>query len=359
MNSLLLISNELNDEATAYIRRGVEHATRPVDSLTVLDESNKNLPLLLQSLCEISQTLFIAASPKGFATAGKILATLSDDDLQAKGEMLIPSKADLYDESGYLLRIGNCRINLFHAAPGVEMPRLLIRERSVRISLHLFGMEADDGALLLHGTAQNCRLRLLPRRHTGGWGILDLYADTSSDVNHFLEQAQIFFPGKITATEDILAHTVGRLQQLNKKISFAESCTGGRIASLFTRVSGSSCVFDGSMVTYANEIKSGWLGVNATSLMAFGAVSTPVVEEMAVGILEKTGADYALAVSGVAGPTGGSVEKPVGTVYIAAASRQKGVRSERLHLRGDREYIQIASAFNAIRLLLESHPELI
>jgi len=361
MNTLLVISNALSasDEYIAYIRRTIANSTRPVDTVMTLEESDSSLPLVLQSLTELSGTLFIAASKKSFATVSKILSTLGNDDLQANGELLMPTKTDLYDESGYLLHLGECRIHLFLANPDAALPKLLIHEKSARLSLHLFGMDADDGSLLLHGIAQSCHVRLSPRKHVGGWGIIDLSSDKASDVNHFLEQTQIFFPGKIAVSNDIMAHTVERLAKLGKKISFAESCTGGLIASLFTRVSGSSSVFDGSMVTYANEIKSGWLGVNATSLMAFGAVSTPVVEEMAMGILEKTGADYSLAVSGIAGPTGGSVEKPVGTVYIATASRQNGVRSERLHLQGDREYIRIASAYNTIRLLLEAHPELI
>jgi nicotinamide-nucleotide amidase len=361
MNTLLIVSNEIihSPEYIDYIKREIETGCDPLTAELHLREEDNILPLTLQSLTELSTRLFIITSPKSFATAGKILATLNDDSLEAKEELLIPASSDLYDENGYRVTVGECTVNVTRAMFDRELPTLLLHEKKPHLSLNVFGMEADDAAVLLSGFAASSRIRLEHHKHLGGWGVIDMHPDLSGDVNHFLENAQALFSGKVTVADDVVAHIVERLTKLQRKITFAESCTGGLIASLFTQVSGSSAVFDGSMVTYANEIKSGWIGVNATSLMAFGAVSTPVVEEMAAGILEKTGAHYALAVSGVAGPTGGSVEKPVGTVYIAMACRESGVRSERLNLQGDREYIRRTSAFNAIRLLLEHNPELI
>lgn len=361
MNTLLVISNEIarSPEYIAYIRREIENLSNPLDSEIRLHDESNALPLTLQSMSELSSTLFIVTSPKSFATVGKVIATLNNDALEAKEELLIPASSDLYHEAGYRVRIGDCTVSVTRAEVDTKLPEPLIRGKNPCLSLHIFGMDADDASILLSGFAAGSHVRLEHHKHLGGWGVINLHPEAGGDVNHFLENAQALFSGKITAAENIVAHIVERLTQLGRKITFAESCTGGLIASLFTQVSGSSSVFDGSMVTYANEIKSGWIGVNATSLMAFGAVSTPVVEEMAAGILEKSGAHYALAVSGVAGPTGGSVEKPVGTVYIAMANRETGVRNERLALTGDREYIRRASAYHAIRLLLENNPELI
>jgi nicotinamide-nucleotide amidase len=109
------------------------------------------------------------------------------------------------------------------------------------------------------------------------------------------------------------------VQTLNERqwhITFAESCTGGRLAAAFTAISGVSAVFDGAVVSYANRIKTGWLGVKPVTLERHGAVSHECVREMLDGILEMAGADCAIAVSGIAGPTGGTPDKPVGTVYI-------------------------------------------
>jgi nicotinamide-nucleotide amidase len=111
------------------------------------------------------------------------------------------------------------------------------------------------------------------------------------------------------------------LRERGATVTTAESCTGGLIASLLTRVPGSSDGFHAGFVTYSNAIKQSVLGVHADTLAQHGAVSEEVVREMALGALECAGADYAIAVSGIAGPDGGSAEKPVGTVWLAWGDR--------------------------------------
>ena len=143
---------------------------------------------------------------------------------------------------------------------------------------------------------------------------------------------------------------INTLKKRNQTITFAESCTGGRIASAFTAISGASSVLNGSVVSYANEIKSAWLGVKEETLVEHGAVSQECVEEMLKGILKMASADYAIAVSGIAGPTGGSDEKPVGTLYIGVASEEKS--SVKLYLfKGNREEIQEQATAKSILLL--------
>jgi len=107
------------------------------------------------------------------------------------------------------------------------------------------------------------------------------------------------------------------LLDANKKIVTAESCTGGLIASSIVSEAGSSLVFEAGFVTYSNQMKQNTLGVLAETLDVHGAVSEEVVLEMAAGALDVSGADITLAISGIAGPSGGSDEKPVGTVWIA------------------------------------------
>jgi len=140
------------------------------------------------------------------------------------------------------------------------------------------------------------------------------------------------------------------LSKRNETITFAESCTGGRIASEFTAISGASSVLNGSVVSYANEIKSEWLGVKEQTLIEHGAVSAECVEEMLSGILKMAHADHAIAVSGIAGPTGGTAEKPVGTVYIGIRNQERSIVE--LHLfKGDREEVQEQATQTAITLL--------
>jgi nicotinamide-nucleotide amidase len=124
--------------------------------------------------------------------------------------------------------------------------------------------------------------------------------------------------------DETLEVTIGKLlKNNNKTIGTAESCTGGRIASLITSVPGSSAYFKGSVIAYSNEIKTNILGVLPDMLSKHGAVSQPVVETMAQNTIKLIGCDYAIATSGIAGPDGGTPEKPVGTVWIAVASKQQ------------------------------------
>lgn len=131
----------------------------------------------------------------------------------------------------------------------------------------------------------------------------------------------------ILAEEDISVETlIGRLLKERKlKLATAESCTGGNIAQLITSVPGSSEYFIGSIVAYSNEVKKQMLGVRSETLENFGAVSQEVVEQMANGVLEKLNADIAVSVSGIAGPNGGSVEKPVGTVWICVCTKNQSL----------------------------------
>jgi nicotinamide-nucleotide amidase len=113
------------------------------------------------------------------------------------------------------------------------------------------------------------------------------------------------------------------LQRKKKTLAAAESCTGGKIAQLITSVPGSSKYFLGAVVAYSNYVKKSVLGVKETTLTNHGAVSRQVVEQMASGIIKRFGADYSIATSGIAGPDGGTPDKPVGTTWIAVASKEK------------------------------------
>jgi len=136
------------------------------------------------------------------------------------------------------------------------------------------------------------------------------------------EQLRQLFGDHIIGTGDtqLAERVLELLRDRGETLTTAESCTGGLIASMLTRIPGSSAGFHAGFVTYANEIKTAVLGVQAETLEAHGAVSEEVVREMALGALQRSGADYAIAVSGIAGPEGGSADKPVGTVWLAWGS---------------------------------------
>ena len=153
--------------------------------------------------------------------------------------------------------------------------------------------------------------------------------------------AHILGEGEIQLPELV----VSLLKQQQKQLTLAESCTGGLIAAKVTSVAGSSQVFEGGFVTYSNAIKEKVLGVSREHLISEGAVSEPVVRDMALGALKVASANLAVAVSGIAGPGGGSEEKPVGTVWLAWGSKNN-IHTQQLFYPGSREYFQeyVASA---------------
>ena len=139
------------------------------------------------------------------------------------------------------------------------------------------------------------------------------------------------------------------LRANNQTITTAESCTGGLIASMITKISGSSDIFNGSIVTYSNKIKNQELNVKNETLEKFGAVSIEVVNEMLNGVISKFDANFAIAISGIAGPNGGTKNKPVGTVVIGISDSNNHKIVNIYNFKGSREDIQIQAAKVALR----------
>jgi nicotinamide-nucleotide amidase len=140
------------------------------------------------------------------------------------------------------------------------------------------------------------------------------------------------------------------LVKRQETLALAESCTGGRIADVLTSVSGASAWFKGSAVVYANAMKEAWVGVRPETLAKSGAVSEEAAKEMAQGVRAACAATWGLSVTGIAGPTGGTPEKPVGTVFSALAGPQ-GTRVQKHRFAGDREQVRTFSAGAALEML--------
>lgn len=150
----------------------------------------------------------------------------------------------------------------------------------------------------------------------------------------------------------ILSKRVGvKLKQQSHVLVTAESCTGGGIATAITEVSGSSAWFDRAFVTYSNEAKMEMLQVSESTLDQYGAVSEETVKEMALGALQYSRGTYAISVSGIAGPTGGTDEKPVGTVCFAWANAQGELEIETMNFNGSREEVRLQACWHALEHL--------
>jgi nicotinamide-nucleotide amidase len=151
-----------------------------------------------------------------------------------------------------------------------------------------------------------------------------------------------------------LAGKVGRLLlSKGQRLATAESCTGGWVGQCLTAVAGSSRWFDRGFITYSNEAKREILGVGADTLVAHGAVSEATAAAMACGALQRSNADWALAITGVAGPGGGSPDRPVGTVCFAWAGPEGRLDTDTRHFHGDREKVRARSVAYALHGVLQ------
>ena len=185
---------------------------------------------------------------------------------------------------------------------------------------------------------------------------LTVEASDEETVAARLEQAESYLNECIgdyiySYGDEQLAEIIGRIMRANKwRLALAESCTGGLLGSMITDIPGASDYFNLGFITYSNAAKQDNLNVSSATMEKYGAVSSPTAMEMAVGAKERAESDFALAVTGIAGPTGGDENKPVGTVYIALA-HPEGVEVNRFNFRDDRRMNRHRSAYAALNML--------
>ena len=205
---------------------------------------------------------------------------------------------------------------------------------------------------------EDMHLAYLPNQITGVRLRLSSYGASEDDIEaEILKLKTILGELVYSDQEDTLQECVGRiLSKAGLTLSTAESCTGGTISQLITSVPGSSEYFLGGVTSYANSVKTGVLGVSSEIIEKYGAVSSECVASMAEGVRRLTGSDYAVATSGIAGPGGGTPEKPVGLVWIGVSSKN-GTETYKVQYNGDRKRnIERFAAFalNSIRKKIEN-----
>ena len=142
-------------------------------------------------------------------------------------------------------------------------------------------------------------------------------------------------------------------KEKNIKLAFAESCTGGLLSALFTEIPGSSAVIDRSFITYSNQAKIEMLDVNEQTLEKFGAVSEETAKEMAKGAIKNSTAQISISITGIAGPDGGSEEKPVGLVYIGVSSPKK-TQVRKFNLYGNRSEVRKSAIIQSLNIIIKN-----
>ncbi|GAB6074770.1 CinA family protein [Nautilia lithotrophica] len=285
-----------------------------------------------------SQETLIVTNKKTYPLVARILANLTNQQLVVKDDFLIPEKAK-YTKNSFLIEYLH-PLNVILLED--KIPEIFIITPEYE-SINVFKFDKDTTMMFLEPIFNAHKLNYTIIEHEGGF--IEIVTETLEDI----VKKEILNVIPTVVFGNLFEHIVNNLPP--KKITFAESCTGGLIASHLTKISGSSNCFDGSVVTYANRIKHEWLGVEEITLEKYGAVSEQTVKEMLLGAIEISKADYALAVSGIAGPTGGTPQKPVGTVFVGVADR-KNLKVEEFHFKGERNYIQFQAMMNAIRMFI-------
>jgi len=356
-NRLIVIGKNiyLNTPFMEYIKRELSHLTTLEEIIKLPETSTETVTLLQQQMAQ-EGNIIIVANKNAFTPVSKLISTMIDDTLVLKDNFLIPSKSEIYDDNSFLVRFNDSTINVIMAEPGQTLPIFLIEHSEDRGVLHIFQMNEDSAKILLDPLSKTYEVKIDVTTLTPGWLQIESVSKKYGQLEHFLKGAKQLLPDRAIVTDNIFAYIIERLKIANKSVTFAESCTGGLVATQLTKEPGASNVFNGSLVTYSNTLKAGWLGVEKEILEYHGAVSKQCVEQMLIGVQEITKADYALAISGVAGPDGGTTQKPVGTVFIGVRADEKLIIEE-LHFEGDRRYIQLQSMFYAYKILLQIAPD--
>jgi nicotinamide-nucleotide amidase len=213
------------------------------------------------------------------------------------------------------------------------------------VNARLAGVEAEYGVVIgYRASLPEIEVKVLAEAEAAP-PATDLARRAADEVRRRIGDC-VYAEGKSRLPE----HVAGVLAAKQKTLAIAESCTGGLAAELLTRVPGASRYFVGGVVAYSNEVKTSLLGVSNELLARHGAVSAEVARAMAEGVRQRLGADFGLAFTGVAGPDGGSDQKPVGLVHWALASDAGTEHRERVFV-GDRQAVRIRAAFSGFDLL--------
>jgi nicotinamide-nucleotide amidase len=285
--------------------------------------------------CKVLNNIIGTAPGMWFSENGKELFSLPGVPFEMKSLMeneVLPKLKDLNSGSSIIV---NQTVNVYN------IPESVLAEKIEEWEINL----PDNMSLAYLPSPHKIRLRLTARG-ANREELLNSIADKFQDLTKYVP-----VNAKITGNETI-EQSIGKLlKERNLTLSTAESCTGGNIAHMVTSVAGSSEYFIGSVVAYSNFVKENILKVNKEDIETYGAVSKSVVEQMAEGVRKILCTDYSVATSGIAGPTGGTDDKPVGTVWIAVSSEKRTI-SKKFVFSNNRDRNIGKSSVKAIDMLI-------
>lgn len=354
-NTVLIVGERFrySNDFLECLKRKIYAKLAKIDDFLFIKENDPNILGELEAHIAKSSNIIIAASRTNFALIGKMLSTHLSDTLVARGDMLIPSKCKEYESGSYLVIVQEKLINVLRVDTAADIPPIMLDEKIKLKKAYILGDDEESAKLLISPVATASDIAVTIYKNPSGY--IEIIAEEKKygNIDNFLARLQKLFGPKVVIADSLEEFLVELLKHKNEKIAIAESCTGGMLSYKFVRISGASDVFIGALTTYANEAKVSWLGVNESDIEKYGAVSESTVSQMLDGALKISGADYAAAISGIAGPNGGSEDKPVGLVYIGVQHIGGAKYIERKVFFGDRELIQSSAANYALKMLCE------
>lgn len=358
MRSIILIIGKdirINKPFLNYILNKYEEKFKLLDDIKFIEKNDKNLSSIIENLSFKYENIFIFASNEAYHLVARLIATLTNDILKTKNnsETLAPSLAKSVVENSFLIELNKSKINLLKTDPLKKLPNFLIKPQSDSINFYIFGYDLKNLKSNFNQILNKFDIALNLTQYSEKIIKIEATKKKFGDIDGFFKTIDEIFNHRIIKDENLVEFIVKKLKENRAKVSIAESFTAGLIASKIGEISGASDVFDGSLVTYSNEIKNIWLDVDRQILDTNGAVSLECVNAMLDGVLKNSGASFAMATSGVAGPSGGTKELPVGTVFVGVKNSGGKKIIRKYYLQGDRNYIREEGANIAFSMLLE------
>ncbi|WP_428737286.1 CinA family protein [Sulfurimonas sp.] len=350
---VMFIGNKFiyNEPLQEYVLRQITKMCDRPESINFYRDGDNSLFLEIEKELSSHQQIIIITTKQNFSTIGKLISTATNDVQVLKEGSLMPQKALIFEEGSYLLEHRQTLVNVIQMDESIKMPQILLKNDATNATVHIFDEEKETLVSILTPIAQTYEVTFDVTTIIDGWQQIDISSKMYGDISNFISASKKLLSNKLIPFENIFEYIIETLASQHKKITFAESCTGGLLSYYLTKNNGASKILDGALVTYSNDLKDNWLAVSEETLEAYGAVSAEVVREMSDGALHVSHADYSIAVSGIAGDAGGTELKPVGTVYIGVRSQQKH-HEKHLLFSGDRNFVQHQSALYAIKMLL-------
>ncbi len=354
-NTVLVVGEKFrySEEFLEYLKRKIYAKITKIDAFLFIKENDPNILGELESFIDKSSNIIIATPKTSFALIGKTLSTHAQDTLVQKGDMLVPSKHIDYTDGSYLVKVQDKLVNVIRLDTTCEIPTIMIEETIKIKKAFILDSDEESAKLLIAPIAATSEINVTIFKNPSGY--IEVIAEEKryGNLDSFMQKLQKLFGDKIVIADSLEEFLIASLRAKKSTIAFAESCTGGLLSHMFVKISGASDVFVGSLVTYSNDAKIAWLRVSEEEIEENGAVSEQTVSQMLDGTLKISLADFAVAISGIAGPSGAVYGKPVGLVYIGVKHKSGVLRVEKNIFFGDRELIQSSSAGCALKIICE------